>query len=61
MMSNLKVLKNPTKMLEILRLDTDILQRLVLGLANESRLALAVRNIKVREIWVGNLVEETTK
>ena len=61
MMSNLKILKNPTKMLEILKLDTDILQRLVLGLANESKLSLVVRNIKVREIWIGNLIEDTTK
>ena len=61
MIKNLHVLKNPDKMIDLLRLEPDIVQKLVLGLANQNKLSLVVHNIKVREIWVGNLLEETTE
>jgi len=61
MVKNLKILKNPSKMIELLKLDRDVLQKLVLGLANENKLSLVVHNIRVREIWVGNLNPETTE
>lgn len=60
MLKNLKVLKSPDRMMQLLKLEPDIVQKLALGLANENHLSLVVHNIKVREIWVGNLVEETT-
>ena len=61
MIANIRALKNPDKMVDLLRLDTEVVQKLVLGLANNNKLSLVVHNIKVREIWVGNLTEETTK
>ena len=61
MMKNLKALKNPDRMMQLLKLEPDVVQKLALGLANENHLSLVVHNIKVREIWVGNLVEETTE
>lgn len=61
MIANLKALKNPDKMMDLLRLDPEVVQKLVLGLTNNNKLSLVVHNIKVREIWVGNLTEDTTK
>lgn len=61
MLKNLKVLKNPDRMMQLLKLEPDVVQKLILNLANENHLSLVVHNIKVREIWVGNLVEETTE
>jgi RNA recognition motif-containing protein len=60
-MANLRALKNPDKMMDLLRLDSEVVQKLVLGLTNNYKLSLVVHNIKVREIWVGNLTEDTTK
>lgn len=59
--ANMKALKNPDRMMDLLRLDSEVVQKLVLGLTNNNKLSLVVHNIKVREIWVGNLTEETTK
>ena len=61
MIKNLKILKNPSKMIEILKLEKDVLQKLIIGIANENPLSLVVHNIKVREIWVGNLNVDTTE
>lgn len=60
-MKNLKALKNPDRIMEFLKLEPDVVQKLVLDMANKHHLSLVVHNIKVREIWVGNLVEETTE
>jgi RNA recognition motif-containing protein len=61
MLKNLKILKTPSKMLEFLKQDPEVLMKLALNLANENYISLAIHNIKVREIWVGNLVNETTE
>lgn len=61
MMNNLKVLKNPDKMMQLLSLNKEVLQKVVLGIANEHPLSLVVHNIKVRELWIGNLNQETTE
>lgn len=60
-MNNLKALKSPDRIMELLKLEPDVVQKLILDMANKNHLSLVVHNIKVREIWVGNLVEETTE
>lgn len=55
---NCQSLTDPEAFARFLLLPADTLQNVILQLANNNRPALLAHNIRVREIWVGNLPAE---
>jgi RNA recognition motif-containing protein len=51
-------LTDPDSFARFLLLPADTLQNVILQLANNNKQALVAHNIRVREIWVGNLPSE---
>jgi RNA recognition motif-containing protein len=54
-------LRDPEAFARLLLLPPDYLQNVILQLANNNRQALVAHNIRVREIWIGNLPNEITE